>query len=238
MSDTAPAPVAKLLPFIVGGSFIVLFVVAGIWQLNRAEEKRAERDAFSRQASYTSFADGNTLRPYERIKVRGRWLEDRQIILDNIIVDSRLGHYVLTPLETAADEPLLIVNRGFLPQTEGGIHAADIAVSGDARQLRGRVGRLPRAGYRMGAAIPEVSGWPVHAVYPDYEDIELTLDREIQSFVLLLDAAEPGGFGRDWQPEGIGPGRHLAYAVQWFAMTAVLAGLLAWHAYRGSFANE
>ena len=226
------------LPFIVGGGFVVLFIVAGTWQLNRADEKRAERAAFANAAGYTSYADGNSIRPYERVEVRGRWLPDRQIILDNIIVDTRVGHYVLTPLETAADEPLVIVNRGFLPLTRRGIDAAELAVDKTTREVRGRIGRLPRAGYRMGAAIPEVESWPVHAVYPVYEDLEITLGRPVQPFVLLLDENEPQGFGRDWQPQGIGPGRHLAYATQWFAMAFVLTGLLVWHARKRSFDND
>ena len=34
---------------------------------------------------------------------------------------------------------------------------------------------------------------------------------------------------RHWVPEEMGPGRHYAYAFQWFAMGLVLAGLLAWN---------
>ena len=33
----------------------------------------------------------------------------------------------------------------------------------------------------------------------------------------------------DWVPEEMGPGRHYAYAFQWFAMGTVLAALLAWN---------
>ena len=238
MNAAATDRTSNPLPFIVGGGFVVLFIVAGIWQLERAEEKRAERLAFANASGYTSYADGNEIRPFERVEVRGRWLGERQIILDNIIVDTEVGHYVLTPLETAPDEPLVIVNRGFLPLSRDGIDATTVAIDERVREVRGRIGRLPRAGYRMGAAIPEVESWPVHAVYPVYQDLEVTLGRPVQPFVLLLDEAEPNGFGRDWQPQGIGPGRHLAYATQWFAMAVVLTGLLVWHARKRSFDND
>ncbi len=222
----------------MGGGFVLLFITAGVWQLERADEKRADRNAFADSPVFRRFSSGNELTAYEGIEVRGRWLGEQQILLDNIIVATRVGHYVLTALEVSADEPLVIVNRGFLPMQADGIRAEDIAVGASERTVRGRVGRLPRAGYRMGAAIPEVSGWPVHAVYPVYKDIELTLGRAVEPFVLLLDAAETDGFERNWQPEGIGPGRHTAYAVQWFAMAVVLTGLLAWHARRRSFDHE
>lgn len=222
----------------MGGGFVVLFLVAGLWQLDRREEKQALRAAFDRDTGYATYSTGDEIRAFQGIVLRGSYLDERQIILDNMIVDGRVGHYVLTPFETAPGDPLIIVNRGFLPLTETGIRQSDIAIDNSARRVRGRVGRLPRPGYRMGAAIPEVTGWPVHAVYPDYADIEVTLGRSIAPFVVLLDADEPGGFARTWRPDGIGPGRHLAYAVQWFAMAAVLTGLLVWHARKRSFEND
>jgi cytochrome oxidase assembly protein ShyY1 len=46
---------------------------------------------------------------------------------------------------------------------------------------------------------------------------------------LLLDPEDNYGFFRHWVPEEMGPGRHYAYALQWFAMGIVLAGLLIWN---------
>mgnify|MGYP000287747715 FL=1 len=51
----------------------------------------------------------------------------------------------------------------------------------------------------------------------------------MQAFVLLMDPDEDNGFVRQWVPEKMGPGRHYAYALQWFAMGIVLAGLLLWN---------
>lgn len=238
MNDTATARSTSPLPFIVGGAFVALFVWAGSWQAGKAGAKRDEIAAFAAKPSFRSYTSGNTVRESEGLQVRGTWLGDRQILLDNIIVDSRVGHYVLTPFETAPDEPLLIVNRGFLPAREAGVTASDIEIAGTSREVLGRVGRLPRTGYRMGEAIPEVLNWPVHAVYPVYEDIEITLGREVQRFVLLLDPEDASGFARDWKPAGLSPGRHMAYAVQWFGMAIVLSVLLVWHARNRSFEDD
>ncbi len=238
MNDATTYRQRSPLPFIVGGGFVALFISAGFWQLDRRGEKLALEAAFASSAGFTSYASGNEVRPFERLEVRGRYLGERQVVLDNMIVGGRVGHFILTPLETGDDEPLLIVNRGFVPMRESGIAQADVAVAAEPREVRGRVGRLPRPGYRMGAAIPEVSSWPVHAVYPVYEDLEVTLGRAVQPFVLLLDADEQDGYTREWQPDGVGPGRHLAYAVQWFAMALVLSGLLVLHARKRSFDND
>ncbi len=238
MNDTVTNRPMNPLPFLVGGAFVAVFVWAGFWQAGKASAKRDEIAAFAARPDFTAFTSGNTVRESEGLSVRGRFLSDRQIVLDQIIVDSRVGHYVLTPFETSPEEPLLIVNRGFVPASELGIAAADIEIDGGSRRVLGRVGRLPRTGYRMGEAIPEVSGWPVHALYPVYEDVEITLGRAVQPFVLLLDPEQPDGFGRNWQPGGLSPGRHTAYAVQWFAMAVVLTGLLVWHARKRSFEND
>lgn len=238
MNDTTTTRAMNPLPFLVGGAFVALFVWAGSWQAGKAGVKREEIAAFAEQPSFTPFTSGNAVRPSEGLRVRGRWLGDRQVILDSIIVESRVGHYILTPFDTGPGDKLLIVNRGFVPASEAGIGAADIALGDEPRDILGRVGRLPRTGYRMGEAIPEVSGWPVHAVYPVYEDLEIALGREVEPFVLLLDPEAADGFARNWQPEGMSPGRHTAYAVQWFAMAIVLTGLLAWHARKRSFEND
>jgi cytochrome oxidase assembly protein ShyY1 len=41
-----------------------------------------------------------------------------------------------------------------------------------------------------------------------------------------MDPDDDHGFLRHWVPEEMGPGKHFGYALQWFAMGAVLAGLL------------
>ena len=74
-------------------------------------------------------------------------------MLDNIIVDSRNGHYVLTPLVYSDEEPLLIVNRGWIEKTGEDIDPSALALPDSRVTVRGRAGALPRAGYRMGAAI-------------------------------------------------------------------------------------
>ena len=82
---------------------------------------------------------------------------------------------------------------------------------------------------RMGDAIPSTDSWPLTAVYPASEDIEAALGRELQPFVLLMEPDNAQGFLRQWVPAEMGPGKHFAYAFQWFAMGAALGGLLFWH---------
>ena len=40
--------------------------------------------------------------------------------------------------------------------------------------------------------------------------------------LVLLDADQPDGYLRQWQPPGFPPLRHTAYAVQWFGLALAL----------------
>ncbi len=217
------------LPYALGAVLVAQFAGLGVWQISRAQEKRAAQDAFDRQTGFGRFVDGMDVQPFQQLAAEGVFDSDHQFLLDNIIVDSRNGHYVLTPLEYSPDEPLLLVNRGWIEKSGESVDPSALEVPDRRLTVRGRVGALPRAGYRMGAAIESPSTWPQHAVYPTLDELAASLRREVQPFVLLLAPGEDYGLLRRWEPAQIGPGRHYAYAFQWFAMAIVLAALLAWN---------
>ncbi len=218
-----------LLPYGIGAVLVVQFIALGFWQVDRGLQKREQQQAFESQSGFSAWSDGMPVRSFEKLKASGKLDGDRQFLLENIIVNSRLGHYVLTPLVLADDEPLLMVNRGWQERSSGSANLATIDVTDARITVRGRAGSLPRAGYRMGEAITPGSEWPLRAVYPTLDELAAALGREVQPFVLLMDPQDEFGFLRHWVPEEMGPGRHYAYALQWFAMGLVLAALLIWN---------
>jgi len=228
--ETSPQKSTKgWLPYALGALLVALFVGLGVWQISRAQEKLAVQEAFDSETRFTRFVDGMDIRPYQRLSAEGVFDADHQFLLDNIIVDSRNGHYVLTPFAYSDDEPVLIVNRGWIERSPEGIDLSALALPGSRVTVRGRAGALPRAGYRMGTPIESSPTWPVHAVYPTLDELAAYIGKEVQPFVLLLEPGEGPGLLRRWEPAEIGPGRHYAYAFQWFAMAVVLAGLIAWN---------
>lgn len=227
------APISRSLPwwlpFVVGTALVVQFAALGGWQINRGIEKRAQQELFSDETGFANWQGGMLVRSYQRLSASGSLDGRRQFLLENIIFNSRLGYYVLTPLDPGNGEPLLIINRGWVEKTSDDFDVAKIALDAERTTVRGRVGSLPKAGYKMGDAITAGQSWPLRAVYPSLEDLEAALGREVQPFVLLMDPQDELGFLRHWVPEEMGPGRHFAYALQWFAMAAVLAALLVWN---------
>jgi len=230
VTTRAKKPLPAWLPFVVGAVLVAQFAGLGVWQINRGLEKRANRAAFAERSTFVAFRDGVDVRAYQSIKVDGQFSSEQQFLLDNIILNSRYGYYVLTALEMADDEPVLIVNRGWIQKTGPNPDLSPItdliAVDEAPLTVRGRVGSLPNPGVRMGDAILPQDAWPRIAVFPTTEDLAASLGREVQPFVLLMDPDNDHGFLRYWVPEEMGPGKHFGYALQWFAMGVVLAGLL------------
>ena len=169
------------------------------------------------------------VRPYQRLKVQGQFDTEHQFLLDNIILNSRYGYYVVTPLRLNDNNDVLLVNRGWIQKAGDDVEASMLAVDASTLTIHGRAGSLPRAGYKMGDAISPGSPWPKHAVYPALDEIAAELGEGVQPFVLLMEPDYEFGFVRHWVPEAMGAGRHFAYALQWFAMGAVLAALLIWN---------
>jgi surfeit locus 1 family protein len=222
-------PLPSWLPLVVGTILVVQFAGLAVWQISRGLEKRASQAAFRDETGFAAWHDGMDIRPYQQLKATGRYDNEHQFLLENIIVNSRYGYYVLTPLLGQQDEPVLLVNRGWIPKDSDDIDTTRLLVPSNRVTVRGRAGSLPRAGYKMGAAIDEAAPWPKEAVYPDRDEVAAALGAAVQPFVLLMDHEEEYGFLRHWVPTEFGPGKHFAYAFQWFAMAAVLSGLLAWN---------
>ncbi len=217
------------LPYVIGAILVVQFAGLGVWQIDRGLEKRAEKAAFDSQAGFAQWSDGMDVRSFQKLKATGYFDADHQVLLENIIINNRYGYYVITPLIVGEDEPVLLINRGWVERKSKEFDASTIEVPLARVTVAGRAGSLPRAGYKMGDAFRPGTAWPKPAVYPTLDDVAVALERDVQSFVLLMDPETEHGFYRHWVPEEMGAGRHFAYALQWFAMGIVLAGLLFWN---------
>lgn len=184
---------------------------------------------FESTSGYTPVADKMTVQDFQQLSARGRYLEERQFLIDNMVLDGRVGYFVITPFEYASDGPLLIVNRGWIAAGPDRSVKPDVPINGDETEIRGRAGRLPRVGIRSGEALADGGGeWPKLATYPLLSDLSQALEREVLPFVLLLDSPENDNLLRQWQPRTQGPMMHYGYAFQWFAMGAAVLGILIW----------
>ena len=95
----------------------------GFWQLDRAHQKIALQDRIVARAGLPPLAQADLARTpaaatdqhYRRITLRGRWLAERTVYLDNRQMGARQGFYVVTPLLLARGDAVL-VQRGWAPR--------------------------------------------------------------------------------------------------------------------------
>jgi len=220
--------VRRLIPPLAGLVFIVLFVWLGFWQLDRAQQKNELVALFEDDAPYSRLHNDMPVEIFQRIESLGQYQADQQVLIDNIVVNGRVGYYVMTSFRHAPDAPLLIVNRGWIEKTQLNT-LPDIGVTDEFVTLRGRVGRLPRVGIRPGEAFEGDYDWPKVAVYPTLEEMATELDAELLPFVLLLSPDADSGYVRRWQPPQSGPMMHYGYAFQWFVMALAVLAILVWN---------
>ena len=211
-----------------GVVFIALFVKMGFWQLDRAQFKNSLQSAYENAADYTWISPDLVPERYQTLEVSGQYLVDRQILIDNIVRNGRLGYFVITPLRYSPHEPLLLVNRGWALKDAATGALPDIELETTSKMVRGRAGDLPRVGIRPGEAFADLSTWPRIAVWPTINEVSDQIGDEVLPFVLLLDADQDHGFTRNWEPRQSGASTHYGYAVQWFAMAAAVLAILAW----------
>lgn len=209
-------------------ALIALFLSLGVWQLGRAADKRAVRALFESDAPYTPLTRDMSVTEYQLLEAEGEYLAERQVLIDNVILDGRIGFYAITAFRYAPDEPLLLVNRGFIPKQPGHAAKPGLDVAAATRIIRGRAGFLPQVGIRSREAFLVDDDWPKLANYPTLDDLSAQLAADLVPFVLLLGPDEPDGFERRWQPRDRGPMMHYGYALQWFAMAAAVAGVVLW----------
>ncbi len=191
----------------------------GVWQLDRADEKRARQAALeavrAQPPASLPGVEVAQLAEHQRLLLQGRYRPEKNWLLDNRQRDGQVGYEVVTPFELT-DGRVVLVNRGWVeagvdrserpdppvPQGEQTLFA-DWQKPSDHPLLDGR--RSP-------------GGWPKVILAIDPEAMAETLDQPVLNHYARLDEGSPGALVTGWQDFEISAAKHLGYAVQWFAM--------------------
>jgi surfeit locus 1 family protein len=217
------------LPWIAAGLAVTLFSGLGVWQLQRAAEKRTviasleddRQPVLERLPGTPAALDRATRR---EVRIEGSYEGERQFLLDNRIHEGRPGFDVLTPL-VLEDGRRVLVDRGWVasgPDREP-VESAELAVD-ERVTVEGRLW-LPEPGLALGAAVTPGTDWPRLVTRIDFAALEDALGRELVPVVIRAQGEAPWLFRpRDLQPR-FGPMRHYGYAFQWFALALTVFGV-------------
>lgn len=204
----------------------------GLWQLSRAAQKQTLQTSLDSRsalpplpaADLARAADAAGQQHHRRISVNGRWLPQHTVFLENRQFNGRPGFYVLTPLEIAPGDAV-IVQRGWAPR--------------DGRD-RSRVPEVPTA---TGPVLIEARIAPPPGRLYSFATKErgpLRQNIDIVEFgreagltlrpmsLLQTNADVADGLVRDWPAPAVDVHKHYGYAFQWFALCALCAALYVW----------
>jgi len=202
---------------------VSLFSLLGHWQMQRGFAKQtleAQRIAAAASAP-EAWAGQAAAEQARQIRVQGRYLPERSLLLDNQSHAHTPGYHVWTPLQTE-DGTLLLVDRGWVPAAADRRQTPAVSVSALAQTVSGLWRTLPQAGMTLGRTNCPPGQWPPIVQYPDRSTVSCLLGRPVADGLLLLDPDMADGFVRDWSiTQAMPPARHFAYAAQWFALAVV-----------------
>ena len=228
------ASVRSLVPATAAVLAIVTFCWLGLWQLDRAGEKERRRGTFAERTSDVPILLNRRLSTmptemdpawwrHRRVEVSGEMFGDRQYLLDNRTHKAVAGYHVYLPLLVTGLDRFLLVNRGWVATGPSRDRRPDVSLTPSAAVVTGIVD-YPREPLLLGDDGYSGTSWPKVVQRIDTDKTERDLKRPVLPFVVLMDAALPHGFVREWSPYlGIGPERHRGYAFQWFSLAAAVA---------------
>ncbi|MEA3413624.1 MAG: SURF1 family protein [Pseudomonadota bacterium] len=216
-----------LIPALVVLVLIGVLISLGAWQLERADEKREiSREILERQETPLSrlpleVTDPESLR-YRQLKLVGRFEESRQFLLDNQMNQGAVGLNVLTPLKLSGRDDVVLVDRGWLPWGVDRSQYPDISISPETVSLTGKVYVPYGKGFRIGEMDNGEGDWPKLIQYLDFDRLSELLGYPVLPLTVRLGSPEDAGYQRNWVSLTANPQRHVSYAIQWFALGAVL----------------
>ena len=213
---------------------LVGLVALGLWQLQRLEWKEdliARVEARAKAAPITLAEAIRLVRQgtdpsYYRVRVEGRFHHGKERYL-YALSDSEPGWNVITPLETASGE-MVLVARGFVP---GALQDPATRRSGQIEEIVTVTGLL-RPAQEQGAFAPDTDLEAKRWFWRDLPGMRRSMFpgdiTEIAPFFLEAEASDvPGGWPKGGQTRLEFPNKHLQYALTWFLLAITVVVIFA-----------
>lgn len=222
---------------VFAGLFLPLLIGLGVWQLERAQEKKAQLAQWQQEAGNLSWAEqqASGLEAGEPVTVSGHYGE-ASWLLDNRTRDGAPGYEVLTLFYPDEGRPV-VVNRGWLQAPRRRDELPAISRPDGEVRLQGRLSEFPEPPVLKDSSRSN-GDWPRRTQALSHQQARDT-EKDVAGFVLRLSGPEqPGAYRADWAPDTMGPQTHYGYALQWFSLAAALVILTVVASYRKTGAND
>jgi surfeit locus 1 family protein len=207
----------------------------GMWQLGRAAEKTALQDAKQQQSDQVVL-DGRTLGTardepqqrqaliHRRMLLRGQWLAEHTVFLENRQMNGKPGFFVMTPLKLEGTGAVVLVQRGWAQRSFTDRTALPVLQTPVGLvEVQGHLAPWPSRLYDFGGA----------ETGPIRQNLDLTAYRQetglsVLEISLLQSGTASEGLLREWPLVASGVAKHHGYAFQWFGLSGLIALLYVW----------
>ena len=221
----------KLLPSLAFIIFFIFFIKLGFWQLDRADQKKIINMAFvERQNQSPIQLNNETIQmPIKdiirhRVSMRGESLNDKNIILDNQILQEKAGFLIYTPFKILDSNKVILINRGWYPLSNSRKDIPNIPPIKEIQTIEGEISQMPSSGISLGKVITEKldeSSFRLQKM--DYEVLSSLISKDLMRYVVKL---KNPIFDKTYVLDSGMPvpdsDKNYGYAFQWFAMAFTL----------------
>ena len=217
----------RILPLLATAILCAIGISLGNWQTRRAEEKEAIAALMQEQLRrapvvLSTAQEFSQLQAFQKVKLRGQFVRDWPLYLDNRPLYGVAGFYVLMPFKIDGSKQSVLVARGWLQRnpvertkiptllTNQGI----IEIEGAVRNQLDRTMQLGKSEILKPASI--VQSVP-------FDELRKQTGLLIVDKVLEQTSNAGDGLIRDWPKPSAGADKHRAYAFQWYGLALMAA---------------
>jgi surfeit locus 1 family protein len=212
----------RWLPPLVAATGIALTAWAGSWQLSKAYEKEALKVAYDQAVvAAPVYLNGEMLAVEDlnlkRIEARGNFVAAAMVLLDNKTRAGVAGYEVVMPLRIAGSTTHVLVNRGWIAAGRDRAQLPDIRTPDLSVDVVG-MARIPGRFFELARSDDSATVWQNLTVE------RFARARKIDVLPVLVEQSNAidDGLQRSTTSPEFGIGKHYGYAVQWFALCALI----------------
>ena len=161
---------------------------------------------------------------WHRVSMSGEFLNDKNIILDNQIVEEKAGFLIYTPFKILDSNKIILVNRGWYPLSNSRKDIPNIPPIKEIQTIEGEISKMPSPGISLGKVITEKldeSSFRLQKM--DYEVLSSLISKDLMRYAVKL---KKPIFDKTYVLDSGMPvpdsDKNYGYAFQWFAMAFTL----------------
>ena len=211
--------------------FAILFFSLGLWQIERGQAKTTILAEFEDNLSKTPVYLNQESKKWDRVYVKGKWDNSKQILVDNVINRGIAGYKVLTPLRIIETNQLILVDRGWIKQNKYREILPNIELI-QADEVVSGILEYPELGLVLSEDLVSKE-WPKISQTKNLEVISKEYDEFIYPMILLADPNLKNSLEYiKITPTNMTPTKHYGYSAQWFLMFLVLCLMYLWYGFK------